>query len=127
MIWAVDRVVGEGHYTVKAVLKQSQLSVTYLAVSSRGEQVVIKTPNDAAIPQGDFDKLQARFVKEAFKLKNCQQSNYIVKVQEPFQEDGVWCIPMEYVGVRLWQDGIPCDRQKQKRFAMCGRWERHWG
>ena len=34
---------------------------------------------------------------EAFKLKDCQKSRYIVHVEEPFQEDGFWCIPMEYI------------------------------
>lgn len=58
---------------------------------------MIKTPNDAAIPRSDFNKLQERFVGEAFKLKDCQKSRYIVQVEEPFQEDGFWCIPMEYI------------------------------
>jgi eukaryotic-like serine/threonine-protein kinase len=109
MVWDAGKVLGGDLYEIKEVLKQGQLSVTYLAVSKRGEPVVIKTPNDAAIPRSDFDKLQERFVKEAFMLKDCQQSNYIVKVWQPFQEDGFWCIPMEYIA------GSPLDRRNPRR------------
>jgi eukaryotic-like serine/threonine-protein kinase len=97
MVWDVGKVLKGGRYTIKQVLKQKQLSITYLATCSSNEQVVIKTPNDAAILAVDFDKLQERFITEAWKLRDCQASNHIVKVQEPFQEDGFWCIPMEYI------------------------------
>jgi eukaryotic-like serine/threonine-protein kinase len=97
MVWPSTHKLKNGRYTIEDVLRQGHLSVTYLARSEKGHRVVIKTPNDAAIPRADFDKLQERFVGEAFKLKDCQKSQYIVQVEEPFQEDGFWCIPMEYI------------------------------
>ena len=97
MVWPAGKKLKNGRYTIEEVLRQGTLSVTYLAKSAKGYRVVIKTPNDAAIPRADFDKLQERFVGEAFKLKDCQKSRYIVQVEEPFQEDGFWCIPMEYI------------------------------
>lgn len=97
MVWPAGKKLKNGRYTIEEVLRQGHLSITYLAKSEKGHRVVIKTPNDAAIPRADFDKLQERFVGEAFKLKDCQKSRYIVQVEEPFQEDGFWCIPMEYI------------------------------
>ena len=97
MVWPAGKKLKNGRYTIEEILRQGHLSITYLAKLEKGHRVVIKTPNDAAIPRTDFDKLQERFVGEAFKLKDCQTSQYIVQVEEPFQEDGFWCIPMEYI------------------------------
>jgi eukaryotic-like serine/threonine-protein kinase len=109
MVWAIGRSLKGGQYVVEDVLHQAHLSVTYEARSSQGHQVVIKTPNAAAINPADFDKLQQRFVSEAFKLANCQKSPYIVQVEEPFLEDGLWCIPMEYI------DGKTLDKRYPRR------------
>jgi eukaryotic-like serine/threonine-protein kinase len=108
MVWAVGRSLKGGQYVVDKVLHQGHLSVSYRALSSQGHKVVIKTPSDTAISQVDFNKLQERFVGEAFKLKSCQKSPYIVQVEDPFQEDGRWCIPMEYIaGTNLDDRGEP--------------------
>jgi eukaryotic-like serine/threonine-protein kinase len=113
MVWAIGRSLKGGQYQVEKVLHQGHLSVTYEAKSlqghNQGHKVVIKTPSDAAISQADFDKLQQRFVAEAFKLVKCQKSPYIVQVEEPFQEDGLWCIPMEYIA------GMTLDRRSPMR------------
>jgi eukaryotic-like serine/threonine-protein kinase len=109
MVWAIGQPLKGGQYVVEEILHQGHLSVAYKAKSSQGHQVVIKTPNAAAINPADFDKLQQRFVSEAFKLANCQKSPYIVQVEEPFQEDGMWCIPMEYI------DGDRLDKRSPKR------------
>jgi eukaryotic-like serine/threonine-protein kinase len=97
MIWNSGKKLKNGRYTIVEVLAERAFSITYLAQSVTGDQVVIKTPNDDAIPRADFDKLQERFVDEAVKLTKCQKSRHIVQVEDPFQEDGFWCIPMEYV------------------------------
>jgi eukaryotic-like serine/threonine-protein kinase len=100
MVWSTGKALNKGMYTIEEVLHQGAFSVTYLAVTKAGDRFVIKTPNKDAISQQDFDELQARFISEAFKLKDCQKSPYIVQVKEPFQEDGFWCLPMEYVPSR---------------------------
>jgi eukaryotic-like serine/threonine-protein kinase len=109
MVWAIGQPLKGGQYVVEEILHQGHLSVTYEAKSFQGHKVVIKTPSDAAISQVDFDKLQQRFVAEAFKLVKCQKSPYIVQVEEPFQEDGLWCIPMEYIA------GMTLDRRSPMR------------
>jgi eukaryotic-like serine/threonine-protein kinase len=100
MVWPTGKTLNNGIYTIEEILHQGQLSVTYLAITKAGDRFVIKTPNKDAIPAEDFEKLQARFVLEAFKLKDCQKSPYIVQVKEPFQEEGFWCLPMEYIDSR---------------------------
>jgi eukaryotic-like serine/threonine-protein kinase len=100
MVWSKNKPLNKGMYTIEEILHQGNLSVTYLTVTKTGDRFVIKTPNKDAIPEEDFEKLQARFVLEAFKLKDCQKSPYIVQVKEPFQEEGFWCLPMEYIDSR---------------------------
>ena len=102
MIWAVGHVLKNDRYTIEAVLGHGRLSVTYRARAKNNDRQVLKVPNDEAT-QADFDRVQARFVKEAFKLQQCQHPN-IVKVFEPFQEDGLWCIPMEYIAGTTLED-----------------------
>jgi serine/threonine protein kinase len=106
MIWSTGKTLKNGLYTIAegGPLKKSRLSTTYLATSVKGHQVVIKVTNDQAIDPVDFAKLRARFNDEAFKLVRCQ-SPYIVKVEDAFEEDGLVCIPMEFVS------GMTLDRR----------------
>jgi eukaryotic-like serine/threonine-protein kinase len=101
MVWDTGKVLRDGRYTIEEVIGHGRLSITYLAKDQHGDRIVIKVPNDEAIVRADFERLQERFVKEAFKLQKCEHPN-IVKVFDPFQEAGLWCIPMEYIaGMRL--------------------------
>jgi eukaryotic-like serine/threonine-protein kinase len=96
MIWQPGRQLQKGEYTIQEILSVGHLNVTYLARTPDGQTVVIKAPNDEAMQQADFDRLQQVFVQEAFKLAKCQHP-HIVQAEAPFQEDGIWCIPMEYI------------------------------
>jgi serine/threonine protein kinase len=96
MIWQPGQQLQKGKYTIQAMLDVGHLSVTYLAETSNKQRVVIKAPNDEAMQQEDFERLQQVFVQEAFKLAKCQHP-HIVQAEEPFQENGIWCIPMEYI------------------------------
>ncbi|MCL1465635.1 serine/threonine protein kinase [Argonema galeatum] len=90
-----------GRYTIEKELGRGRFGITYLARDRNGDGVLIKTLNDALLTGPDFDRWQQNFVKEAFKLARCRHPN-IVQAEEPFQEGGLWCIPMEYVdGVDL--------------------------
>ena len=109
MIWSPGKTLKNGLYTIESVLRERQLSVMYLARTKKGDRVVIKTPNDAAIPRADFEKLQDRFYDEAWKLKDCQKSPYVARVEAPFKEDGYQCIPMEYI------DGTSLDLRNPDR------------
>ncbi|MBW4660658.1 MAG: serine/threonine protein kinase [Drouetiella hepatica Uher 2000/2452] len=96
MVWAPGKQLQKGRYTIEDVLRVGQLGVTYLAKTPQGEAIVIKTPNDEAMHQLDCDRLQQVFVQEAFKLAQCRHP-HIVKAEQPFLEDSIWCIPMEYI------------------------------
>ncbi len=101
MAWVSGQQLQRGKYTIRDIIGMGRFGVTYRAETTDGMAVVIKTPNDEAMHRPDFEQLQQQFVKEAFKLARCEHP-HIVKVKEPFQEDGIWCIPMEYVaGVTL--------------------------
>jgi eukaryotic-like serine/threonine-protein kinase len=95
MVWATGQKLGD-RYTIQEVLGRGRWSVTYRAKDRAGQSVVIKAANDEAIAPTDFDRLQQVFVREAFKLAKCRHP-HIVKAEEPFQADGIWCIPMEYI------------------------------
>ncbi|MBD2056596.1 serine/threonine protein kinase [Oculatella sp. FACHB-28] len=96
MTWISGKQLQNGRYTIQRVLAHGRVGITYLAIERNGDSVVIKTPNDEALSKPDADRLQQSFVKEAVKLAKCRHP-HIVKAEEPFQEDGMWCIAMEYV------------------------------
>lgn len=101
MAWAPGRQLQGGRYTIQKVLGHGRFGITYLARDNNGDAVVIKTPNDEALSRPDFDRLQQVFVQEAVKLAKCRHP-HIVKAEQPFQENGIWCIAMEYIdGVDL--------------------------
>ncbi|MCG8368802.1 MAG: serine/threonine protein kinase [Pseudanabaenales cyanobacterium] len=107
MVWSTGKLLQNGRYTLQAVIGQGRFGITYLAETRDKNRLVIKTPNDEALNRADFERLQRVFVKEAFKLAKCKHP-HIVQAYEPFQEEGVWCIPMEYI------DGVTLVRLKQK-------------
>jgi eukaryotic-like serine/threonine-protein kinase len=101
MTWAAGQQLQRGQYIIREVIGMGRFGVTYRAETPDGESVVIKTPNDEARQHPDFEHLQQQFFKEAFKLARCKHP-HIVRVKEPFQENNLWCIPMEYIaGVTL--------------------------
>ncbi|WP_335147429.1 serine/threonine protein kinase [Nostoc sp.] len=102
MAWiAGDRLQG-GKYTIEEKLGRGKFGITYLVRNKNGDLVVIKTLDDQHRNQPDFNRLQQNFVREAFKLAKCQHPNIVRLLEEPFQEDGLWCIAMEYIaGVDL--------------------------
>jgi eukaryotic-like serine/threonine-protein kinase len=107
MVWSPGQVLKDGRYTIEKVAGSGRLSVTYVAQSRQGDRVVLKVPSDEVIAGDDFERLQERFVREAFQLQKCKHP-HIVKVFDPFQEGKVWCIPMEYIaGTTLAQRDRP--------------------
>ncbi|HLO83673.1 MAG TPA: serine/threonine-protein kinase [Nostocaceae cyanobacterium] len=100
MTWALPKQVQNGKYTLESVLGEGRFGITYLAKNQKGDRIVIKTLKNRSHP--DFDRLQQKFVQEAFKLAKCQHPHIVRVLEDPFQEDGLWCIALEYIaGVNL--------------------------
>ncbi|WP_392531657.1 serine/threonine protein kinase [Nostoc sp. C117] len=107
MVWAVPKQLQGGKYTLESVLGRGRFGITYLARDEKGDRLVVKTLDDRLQSQPDFKRLQERFVQEAFKLAKCKHPHIVRLLEDPFQEDDLWCIAMEYI------DGIDlAHRQK---------------
>jgi eukaryotic-like serine/threonine-protein kinase len=98
-MWRPDQQLQAGKYIIREVIGVGRLSVTYRAEMPDGRSIVIKAPNADAMQPEDFARLQKIFRSEAFKLVQCKHP-HIVKVEEPFEESGICCIPMEYIAGR---------------------------
>jgi len=103
MVWQPGTKLKGDRYTIDSILGGGRFGFTYLARDRNGNRVVIKTPNDEIVNRADFDRLQEVFVREAVKLAKCNNP-HIVKTKDPFKENGLWCLPMEYI------DGTNLDR-----------------
>ncbi|MDZ8237208.1 MAG: serine/threonine-protein kinase [Nostoc sp. ChiQUE01a] len=107
MVWAVPKQLQGGKYTLESVLGRGRFGITYLAKDEKGDRIVVKTLDNQLLNQPDFKRLQERFVQEAFKLAKCKHPHIVRLLEDPFQEDDLWCIAMEYI------DGIDlAHRQK---------------
>ncbi|MGF1991011.1 MAG: serine/threonine protein kinase [Nostoc sp. ZfuVER08] len=97
MVWAVPKQLQGGKYTLESVLGQGRFGITYLAGDRKGDRIVVKTLDNQLLNQPDFKRLQERFVQEAFKLAKCKHPHIVRLLEDPFQEDDLWCIAMEYI------------------------------
>lgn len=86
-----------GKYTIESVLGRGRFGITYLAIDQKGDRVVIKTPDADSLAPDQLKRWQEKFVQEAFKLAKCTHPHIVRLLENPFQEDGLWCITMEYV------------------------------
>ncbi|MDJ0798409.1 MAG: serine/threonine-protein kinase [Calothrix sp. MO_167.B12] len=97
MVWTLPKQLHGGKYTAESILGQGRFGITYLATDEQGNRIVIKTLDDDLRNQPDFNRLQEKFVQEAFKLAKCQHPNIVRLLENPFQEGDLWCLAMEYI------------------------------
>lgn len=97
MVWAVPKQLQGGKYTLESILGRGRFGITYLAKDQKGDRIVVKTLDNQLLNQPDFKRLQERFVQEAFKLAKCKHPHIVRLLEDPFQEDDLWCIAMEYI------------------------------
>ncbi len=93
----------KGKYTIERQLGRGRFAITYLASKSNGERRVIKILDPvvlghlAGLVPPEDGRLQEQFRQEAVNLARCNGSPHIVQVDTPFEENGVCCLPMEYI------------------------------
>jgi eukaryotic-like serine/threonine-protein kinase len=103
MVLQVGDDLQNGKYTIERELGRGRFAITYLAGKSDGERRVIKILNPqvlvelAVLAPPEADRLRGQFWKEAVNLARCNGSPHIVQVDTPFEEKGVYYLPMEYV------------------------------
>ncbi len=101
MVLSQGQKLQKGKYTVKRELKRRRYDITYLAERSDGTWWVIKILDPAeleALNPEERDRLETFFWQETSKIFKCSGTPHIVKVEMPFKEGTVACLPMEYLG-----------------------------
>jgi eukaryotic-like serine/threonine-protein kinase len=90
----------KGKYVVDEELGSGRFAVTYLARRQDGQKVAIKILDPsflAILAPEEQERLKTKFLQEATKLHKCAGNPHLVQVFDPFEEDGVVFLPMEYV------------------------------
>lgn len=91
-----------GRYTVDRELGRGRFAITYLATRSDGDRWVIKILDPALLQSlgpTERDRLKTMFWNEGIALARCSgKSPYIVRIDPPFEENGIACLPLEYMG-----------------------------
>jgi serine/threonine protein kinase len=99
MAWQPGQQLQKGKYTIERELGREFFWITYRAKRSDGQRWVIKTLNPEALAnlsQEDRARLETMFLNEAVKLTRCTGA-HIVKMDDPFYEGTIACLPTEYL------------------------------
>ncbi|MGB3509194.1 MAG: serine/threonine-protein kinase [Microcoleaceae cyanobacterium] len=114
MAWIPGKKLYGERYIIQKELGKGGYSITYIAKTKNGKEVVIKTLNDEILNNPNFttfiEKYQQDFRDEALRLALCKHQ-HIVQIENIFQEGKHPCIVMEYVvgedlGILVKQKGI---------------------
>ncbi len=101
MVWEKGQQLRDGKYIIEGELGRGVLGITYRARRREGKIVALKALNEELRLHKDYERLETMFFGEAVKLAKCNHP-HIVKVETPFKEGEIWCMPMEYIaGVDL--------------------------
>ena len=96
--WKAGQQLNHGKYIVNEILGSGGFGVTYKITEVRTERLfALKTLNFEARNRADFDELQIKFINEAIALASCPHPNIVRVYPQVFQEEGLWCMVMEYV------------------------------
>ncbi|MEQ9372061.1 MAG: bifunctional serine/threonine-protein kinase/formylglycine-generating enzyme family protein [Coleofasciculus chthonoplastes F3-SA18-01] len=96
--WKSGQPIKQGKYIIEQLLGCGGFGVTYRAKeSSSGKLVAIKTLNIYQQFKPDFSQIQEKFLNEALCLARCHHPHIVEVYPQLFQEDGVWCMVMDYV------------------------------
>ncbi|MGA1132070.1 MAG: serine/threonine protein kinase [Prochlorotrichaceae cyanobacterium] len=102
MPFIAGQALKQGKYTIESFLGQGRFAQTWLAKDSGGKRWVIKVLDQDllnSLSGSERDRLKNLFWNEAIVLARCDgKSPYIVRIDTPFEHDGLPCLPLEYVG-----------------------------
>ena len=89
-----------GQFFIEGELDPGRFSFSYLAKRSDGQRWVIKVLNPqvlAGLSDAEKDRQETLFWNEAIKLSKCSGTPHIARVESPFKEGKLLCLPMEYL------------------------------
>ncbi|MGM3306983.1 protein kinase domain-containing protein [Anabaena sp. WFMT] len=96
-LWQPNQHLNNGRFIIQRVMRSGGFGVTYsIREKATSKLFVLKALNYIQQNKVDFKQLQVKFVNEAVRLARCSHP-HIVKVYEVIQEDGLWCMIMEYI------------------------------
>ena len=96
--WQLGKQLNNGKFVVERILGSGGFGVTYkIKDIGLNRFFAVKTLNIQARSRPDFDQLQTKFINEAIALASCSHPNIVRIYPQVFQEEGLWCMVMEYV------------------------------
>ncbi|MDJ0569873.1 MAG: serine/threonine-protein kinase, partial [Pleurocapsa sp. MO_192.B19] len=96
--WKEGKRLNNSKYIVNKILGSGGFGVTYKITEAKINRLfALKTLNIEAQSRSDFDQLQTKFINEAIALASCPHHNIVRVYPQVFQEEGLWCMVMEYV------------------------------
>jgi eukaryotic-like serine/threonine-protein kinase len=101
MIWSINKELDNGRYTINGnPLRTNDFITTYTAQDRNGDRVIIKTLDggyfQSLLPR-ERSGIEARFEQGGLSLSKCRNRHIVHTPRKPFQQDGLWCIALEYV------------------------------
>lgn len=120
MVFTVGQELQKGQYTIEGELGRGRFAITYLARMSDGTRQVLKVLNPQVLADleaenpAERERMENKFWAEATDLAGCSGSSHIVQAYRPFREDGVACLPMEYI------DGGALDKRADRILSEVG-------
>ena len=96
--WKAGKKLNNGKYIVNEILGSGGFGVTYKITEAKTNRLfALKTLNIEAQSRPNFAQLQTKFINEAIALASCPHPNIVRVYPQVFQQEGLWCMVMEYI------------------------------